>query len=131
MKHLLIFLFLLPTLAHASYPPFTGTFSNANKESIAQEKYNRSTLKQKINLVVTVNANGQQFFIQCFTRDEAGFGVITTFKKPRTITTINAGPECPTTSLKVELDYEEAYIRTEKNIWAKLMRGNIVIPFKH
>ena len=131
MKHLLTFLFLLPTIAHASYPPFTGTFSNANKESIAQEKYNRSTLKQKINLVVTVNANGQQFFIQCFTGNEAGFGVITTFKKPRTRATINAGSECPTTSLKVELDYEEAYIRTENNMWARLMRGNIVIPFKH
>ena len=131
MKHLLTFFFLLPTIVHASYPPFTGTFSNANKESIAAKKYDRSTLKQKINLVITANTNGQQFFIQCFTGDEAGFGVITTFKKPRTRTTISAGPECPATSLKVELDYEEAYIRTENNMWAKLMRGNIVIPFKH
>ena len=131
MKHLLTFLFLLPTIVYASYPPFTGTFSNANKESIAVKKYDRSTLKQKINLVVTVNASGQQFFIQCFTGDETGFGVITTFKKPRTRTTISAGPECPATSLKVELDYEEAYIRSEHNMWAKLMRGNIVIPFKH
>lgn len=131
MKHLLKLLFLLPTIAHASFPPFTGTFSNANKESLAQEKYTRSTLKQKINLVVTVNSNGQQFFIQCFTGNELGFGVITTFRKPRTRATINAGPECPSISLKVELDFEEAYIRTVNNGWAKLMRGNIDIPFKH
>ena len=131
MKHICIFLLLIPAFSHASYPPFSGTFSNANKESIAQEKYDRSTLKQKINLVVTVNANGQQFFIQCFTGEEAGFGVITTFKKPRTRATINAGTECSAKSLKVELDYEEVYIRTENNMWARLMRGNIVIPFKH
>jgi len=130
MKHFLTFLFLLPTIAHASNPPFTGTFSNANKESIAQAKYDRSTLKQKINLIVTENENGQQYFIQCFSGEEAGFGVITTLKKPRTRTTISAGPERPAKSLKVELDYEEAYIRTD-NIWARLMRGNIVIPFKH
>ena len=86
-------------------------------------------MKNKMNLVVTVNKAGQQFFIQCFKGEKAGFGVVTTLKTPRQITKIKAGPECPGPEVQVELDYENANIRTDKG-WIYLPRDNIHVPLE-
>ncbi|WP_152553400.1 hypothetical protein [Methylotenera sp. L2L1] len=86
-------------------------------------------MKNKINLVVTVNDKGQQFFIQCFNTEKPGFGVITTFKQPQTTVKIKAGPECPATEIQIELDYEGAVFRIE-NGWGYLPRGDIYVPIE-
>lgn len=124
MKKLAIILLLFPIIANASYPPFSGAFSNASK---GHREYMKPTLKQKNNFIVTVNDSGQQFFIQCFKDGMAGFGVVAAFIKPRSNAVIDAGPECPARVLRIELDYEEAFIRS-KTGWAHLIRGNLYVP---
>lgn len=86
-------------------------------------------MKTKINLVVTTNEDAQQFFIQCFKTDKAGFGVITVVRPPQRMTKIKAGPECPATEVQVELDYESATVRTEGG-WIYLPRDNIHVPLE-
>ena len=86
-------------------------------------------MKSKINLVVTVNHNGQKFFIQCFSAEKAGFGVITTFKIPQQTAKIKAGSECPTVDVQIELDYEGAIFRIGSG-WGYLPRGDIYVPIE-
>jgi hypothetical protein len=124
MKKLAIFLLLVPSISYSSDTPISGTFSNAGKN---YQEYMNPTLQSKINLVVTTNDNGQQFFIQCFKGNTAGFGVVTEFKSPRPQATINAGSYCPANTLRIELDYEDAIVRSESG-WAHLSRGNIYVP---
>lgn len=127
MKKLALLTLLLAAFSsHASFPPLSGTFSNVlNKETGGFT----TSMKNKINLVVTINENGQQFFIQCFKGEKAGFGVITVVKTPQQITKIKAGPECPATEVQIELDYESAAVRTD-NGWVYLPRGDIHVPLE-
>ena len=124
MKKMLILLFLISASAHASETPLSGTFSNASKN---YQEYMSPSLSTKINLVVTLNESGQQFFIQCFKDGNPGFGVITEFNTPKRTARIKAGTHCPAKDLRVELDYEEAFVRSGKR-WAHLLRGDIYLP---
>ena len=125
-QYLCTALILVPVFAYASTTPLSGTFSNAGKD---YKEHMSPSINQKINLIVTVNKNGQQFFIQCFEGEDAGFGVVTELKQPQTEAVIQAGPECPSRALRVELDYEEAFIRSSDG-WAHLMRSNVYVPIK-
>ena len=124
MKKVVIFWFLIVGSVSASDTPLSGMFSNAASGYV---EYMNPTLDTKINLIVTKNDSGQQFFIQCFKGNKAGFGVVTEFKVPLIKAVINAGPHCPASTLKVELDYNEAIVRSDSG-WAHLMRGNIYVP---
>jgi hypothetical protein len=125
MRRLALFVMLvLAVTSYASFAPLSGTFSNVKNTSTGGFT---TTMKNKINLVVTINNNGQQFFIQCFQEDMPGFGVVTVLKIPKQIAKINAGPECPASEVQVELDYESANIRT-KSGWVYLPRGEIYVP---
>ncbi len=127
MKKLtLVALLLIAFSSHASNPPLSGTFSNVQNKDTGGFT---TSMKNKINLVVTVNQNGQQFFIQCFRGDKAGFGVVTVVKKPQLITKINASRECPASEVQIELDYENAAVRTDRG-WVYLPRGNIYVPLE-
>ncbi|HEY3487334.1 MAG TPA: hypothetical protein VGL10_04660 [Gammaproteobacteria bacterium] len=127
MKKLIYLTFLPVALsAYASNPPLSGTFSNVQNSDTGGFK---TSMKNKINLVVTINQDGQQFFIQCFKEDKAGFGVTTLIKTPRLIAKINAGPECPASEVQVELGYENAAVRTDSG-WIYLPRGNIHVPLE-
>ena len=119
---------LLPVAlsSYASDPPVSGTFSNVQNNDNGGFK---TSLNNKINLVVTVNEQGQQFFIQCFNGDKAGFGVVTVVKQPRLVTKISAGPECPASEVQVELDYDSAAVRTA-NGWVYLRRASIHVPLE-
>jgi hypothetical protein len=127
MKKLIaITLLLIGSSSMASDPPVSGTFSNVQNQDTRGFK---TSMKIKINLVVTVNQNGQQFFIQCFDGEKAGFGVVTVVKQPQRVTKINAGPECPASEVQVELDYDDAAVRTEKG-WVFLPRSSIHVPLE-
>ena len=122
----LLILLLVTSTSHASDTPLSGTYSNVkNKDSGGYT----TTMMHKINLVVTVNNNGQQFFIQCFNAEKAGFGVITTFNKPQQTAKIKAGPECPAAEIQIELDFEGAIFRVG-NGWGYLPRGSIYVPIE-
>lgn len=108
----------------ASDMPLSGTFSNVkNKRAL---EYTES-MRAPINLVVTIGSAGQQFFIQCFKGEQAGFGVVTVNKTPQQVTKIKAGAECPAREFEVELDYEEAFLRFGSR-FISLPRGNIYVP---
>jgi hypothetical protein len=127
MKQLFLSIFsLLACIAHASDTPLSGTFSNTKNSDTGG--YN-TTLKSQINLVVTVNKSGQQFFIQCLKVGKAGFGTTTTFKAPQQTATIKAGPECPAKEIQVELDYEGVIIRVGERM-GYLPRGNVHVPIE-
>ncbi|MDR2213086.1 MAG: hypothetical protein LBE21_05615 [Pseudomonadales bacterium] len=119
---------LLCSLSMASDTPISGTFSNINIEP-SEERLSlpHNSFKSTVNLVVTVNESGQQFFIQCFDGQQLGFGVVTIFENPRVNAVIKASPECPATEIQVELDYDSANIRTSEG-WAELPRGGIYVP---
>ena len=121
-----ITLLLVALSSRASDPPLSGTFSNVlNKDTSGFT----TSMKNKINLVVTLGRSGQQFFIQCFEGDKAGLGVVTVLKKPQRVAKIKAGPECPAQEVQVELDYEDAAVRTASG-WVYLPRGNIHVPIE-
>ncbi|WP_370978280.1 hypothetical protein [Agaribacterium sp. ZY112] len=124
---------LMPTAALASMTPISGSFSNTEKvleKHSGLKEHLHSKTAQRINLLVTVNDEGQQFFIQCFRGGKAGFGVITNFKDRKiSREEINAGPECPASKLRVLLDYEEAII-SFGNDSLILMRGAIDVPIE-
>jgi hypothetical protein len=125
MKNILLLVLALASLcAYASDPPVSGTFSNVQNSDTGGFK---TSLKIKVNLVVTVNAEGQQFFIQCFKGDEPGFGVVTVVKQPQRTAKIKAGPECPAREVQVELDYENAAVRAASG-WVYLPRASIHVP---
>jgi hypothetical protein len=108
----------------ASDTPLSGTFSNVKN---TEKSGYAASLKNKINLVVTLDRGGQQFFIQCFKGEKAGFGVVTVLKTPQRAAKIKAGPECPAREVLVELDYEEAFVRAGSG-FVYLPRGNIHVP---
>jgi hypothetical protein len=112
--------------AWASDTPLSGTFSNVKNTETSGYA---SSLKSKVNLVVTIGQNGQQFFIQCFKGEKPGFGVVTVLKKPQREATIKAGPECPAREVVIQLDYEEAFLRIG-NSFVYLPRGNIYVPIE-
>ncbi len=124
LTKLAILLILISDSSHSSNTPLSGTFSNAGKKHY---EYVKPGLDTKINLIVTTNKNGQQFFIQCFKEEKIGFGVITEFKTPHVQAVINAGKYCPAIKLRIQLDYEEAYVRSGSD-WLLLSRGGIYIP---
>ncbi len=127
MKRFFLPILLLSAIpAGASDTPLSGTYSNVTN---TDTHGNETTMKNKINLVVTVNSKGQQFFIQCFSGKKAGFGVVTLFKSPQTIAKIKAGPECPAAEMQIELDYEGAVFRVG-NGWGYLPRGAIHVPIE-
>jgi hypothetical protein len=99
---------LLALPVWASDTPLSGTFSNVKNKEMSGYA---ASMKNKINLVVTIGPNGQQFFIQCFQGERAGFGVITVLKTPKREAKIKAGPECPRQEVVIQLDYEEAFVR--------------------
>ena len=78
--------------AWASDTPLSGTFSNL--KNTARSGYAES-MKNKINLIVTLGPGGQQFFIQCFKGDKPGFGVTPGLKSPQREAKIKA---CPSNS---------------------------------
>ncbi len=123
---LTILLLLFANTSGASYTPLSGTYSNVTNKDTGGYT---TTMKNKINLVVTVNENGQQFFIQCFKAEKAGFGVATIFKTPQQTAKIKAGPECPAADIQIELDYEGAVFRVG-NGWGYLPRGDIYVPIE-
>jgi hypothetical protein len=112
--------------SHASNPPVSGTFSNVQ---IADTHGLKPSIKTKMNLIVTVNQDGQQFFIQCFKGDKAGFGVVTVIKQPQLKTKISVGPECPASEVEIELDYTGAIVRMASG-WAYLPSGSIHVPLE-
>ena len=122
----LLILLLVTTTSHASDTPLSGTYSNVQNSDTGGYA---TTLKSKINLVVTVNKNGQQFFIQCFNGGKVGFGVITNLKTPQQTARIKAGSECPASEIQIELDYEGANFRIGSG-WGYLPRGNIYVPIE-
>jgi len=117
VKYLGLLLLLLSSLAHGSYTPVSGTFSNAGGD----------TVRDRFNLVVTVTGEGQQFFLQCFRDVTPAFGTITSFRRPQIEAVVNAGKDCPGKKLRIRLDYEEAYIEVSGQ-WVPLPRKDIVIP---
>jgi len=121
-----IVLLLIASTSRASNTPLSGTYSNVKNKNTGGYT---TTMKNKMNLVVTVNNMGQQFFIQCFNAEKAGFGAITTFKTPQTTVKIKAGPECPAAEVQIELDYEGAIFRIG-NGWGYLPRGDIHVPIE-
>jgi len=118
---------LIASTSYASDTPLSGTYSNVKNKDAGGYT---TTIKTKINVVVTVNNNGQQFFIQCFNAEKAGFGVITTFKIPQRTAKIKAGTECPAAEIQIELDYEGATFRMESG-WGYLPRGDIYVPIEN
>lgn len=110
----------------ASETPLSGTFSNVKN---TQTFGYAASMKNKINLVVTVGQGGQQFFIQCFMGEKPGFGVTTVFKTPQREAKIKAGPECPAREVAIQLDYEEAFVRIGSG-FVYLPRGNIYVPIE-
>ena len=119
-------LLLITSTSRASDTPLSGTYSNVKNKDTGGYT---TTMKHKINLMVTINNSGQQFFIQCFNAEKAGFGVITTFKIPQQTAKIKAGPECPAAEIQIELDYEGAIFRVG-NDWGYLPRGDIYVPIE-
>ncbi|WP_137173757.1 hypothetical protein [Massilia sp. HP4] len=117
MKYLGFLLLLLSPLAHGSFTPVSGTFSNAGGDTAAYG----------FNLVVTVTGKGQQFFLQCFRDRMPAFGTVTIFRRPKIEAVLNAGRDCPEKKLRIRLDYEEAYIEVNGQ-WTPLPRRDIVIP---
>ncbi len=112
--------------AWASDTPLSGTFSNVKNTETSGYA---ASMKNKINLVVTVGQGGQQFFIQCFMGGKPGFGVLTVLKTPQREAKIKAGPECPEREVRIQLDYEEAFVRTGSG-FVYLPRGNIYVPIE-
>jgi hypothetical protein len=108
----------------ASDTPLSGTFSNVKNTETSGYA---NSMKSKINLVVTIASGGQQFFIQCFKGEKAGFGVVTVLKTPQREAKIKAGPECPAREVVVQLDYEEAFVRIGSG-FVYLPRGDIHVP---
>lgn len=117
MKHLALLMLFLSSLAQASDPPASGTFSSAR--SVSPDGM--------FNLVVTATAEGQQFFFQCFTDGKPEFGTLTSFKGRRTDAVLNAGAGCPASKVRIRLDYEEAWVEI-KGKWVAIPRNDIVVP---
>jgi hypothetical protein len=126
-----LIILMLSSYTQASMPPVSGTFS-ISKDVIEKHKllyqHTKSNKSHTINLIVTANKGGQQFFVQCFKNNQAGLGVITNFDTKKLIAEINAGPECPSSKLEVQLDYEDATLRFG-NEWILLMRSGISVPY--
>lgn len=116
----------ISNVVSASETPLSGTFSNVKNAATHGFK---PPLKHKMNLMVIQNENGHQIILQCFTGDEPGFAVITEIEADQVqrIAKVNAGPECWSQDLQVELDYESAVVRG-KGGWVYLPRGEIHIP---
>jgi hypothetical protein len=130
-------LFLLTILfyqssAIASMPATSGVYGVSDKvidKYSAMYESSTSTKAYSINLIVTSNDLGQQFFIQCSKGSAAGFGVITEFKNKHKLNAIiNAGPECPSDKLRVELDFDQAVIRFGDK-WILLIGGEVGVPY--
>lgn len=113
----MLFLLFLSSLAQASDPPVSGTFSSARSASP----------DGMFNLIVTATAEGQQFFFQCFTEGEPEFGTLTSVKGRKTEAVLNAGAGCPGSKVRIRLDYEEAWIEI-KGKWVAIPRNDIVVP---
>lgn len=124
MKPLVFVLISMADFSWGSDTPLSGTFSNANS---GYRDYAKSTLPEKFNLIVTVSSQGQQFLLQCFKNDQAGFAISTTYKKPVINANVRAGSNCGEKNYQISLDYEEAYIRSTKG-WARLQRGPVYVP---
>ncbi|WP_296508729.1 hypothetical protein [Rhodoferax sp.] len=108
----------------ASDTPLSGTFSNVKNTEMSGYT---ASMKNKINLVVTIGQGGQQFFIQCFEGEKAGLGVVTLLKTPQREAKVKAGPECPARNVVIQLDYEEAFVRIGSG-FVYLPRGSIHVP---
>lgn len=126
MRFSFALILFMSQIAVASNTPLSGTFSNVKKEATNGHK---PTLHTKINLVVTINGDGQQLFLQCFDGNKAGFGKVTMLAKPKIVAEIKAGKECPSEKAEVQLDYEEAIVRF-KSGWVYLPRGDIHVPIQ-
>ena len=124
MKLIAFFILLFSSFTTASTTPLSGKFSNVKNSFTGGMN---PTLRDKVNLIVTVNDEGQQFFIQCMKNNQLGFGVSSIINPPTRVVTIKAGPECPEQDLVIELDYNEAIIRTD-NGWLYLPRSDIHVP---
>lgn len=84
-------------------------------------------LNTQINLVVTKNASGHQYFIQCSNGSELGFGTVTQFDTVKYKATINAGQFCPFKVAEVEFDYDWVILRAN-NKTTLLYQGSILVP---
>ena len=127
---IIILLIFSCTTAVASVSPRSGQFSNFTKSAIKnnyQITSNNKTLNTQINLVVTKNSTGQQFFLQCSNGTELGFGVITKIKNARSKTIINAGQFCPFKVAEVEFDYDWVILKAN-NKTTLLYQGSISVP---
>ncbi len=124
-KTLAVAILWFPALSlWASDTPLSGTFSNVKNTEMSGYT---ASMKNKINLVVTIGQGGQQFFIQCFEGEKAGLGVVTLLKTPQREAKVKAGPECPARNVVIQLDYEEAFVRIGSG-FVYLPRGSIHVP---
>jgi hypothetical protein len=121
MKLLLALFFLLSHTALASFTPLSGTFSNAGRDV--------NTIS--FNLIVTTNEQGQQVSLQCLSGGNAGFWHSEVFAKARTNIALKSIKElnCPFSEVKINLDYEEAYLKYN-DVRVNLNRGSIYVPIK-
>ena len=117
MKYLGLLMFFLSSLAQASDPPASGTFSSARSASP----------DGMFNLIVTATDQGQQFFFQCFRDGKPEFGTLTTIRGRKTDVTVNAGAGCPGSKVRIRLDYEDAWLEV-KGKWIAIPRNDIVVP---
>ena len=128
---LLISLFLFGNV-NAFASPVSGQFSNFTKLAKSEaftEIVQNDTLETRVNLVVTSNYGGQQFFIQCLYKNELGFGKITKFKKPRSKARIQTGQYCPFSEAEVKFD-DGWIILTANGKSTVLIQGAINVPIK-
>ena len=124
MRKIVTLILLVSIQVFGSNPPLSGSFSNVTSE----ETYGYTpNLKLQMNLLVSANKSGQQFFVQCFSSGEAGLGVATNFNQSQIKVKVEAGEYCPSKSAVVELDYEGAIVRFQ-NGWVYLPRGAVYVP---
>jgi len=86
-----------------------------------------SNFNFKANLIVTYNEKGQQFSVQCFQGNKAGFFTSTHITTLIGKITINAGQYCPTNKFVVNMDYEWVYISYDNKVMV-LVRKSLKVP---
>jgi len=129
--YILIFLIAFTySNTQASVSPVSGQFSNFTKSAKRNNYPVSSTtniLSTKINLIVTKNILGHQFFLQCSNGNELGFGTVSQFNTTAYKTTINAGQFCPFKKAEVEFDYDWVIFRANNKV-TLLYQGSISVP---
>jgi len=98
MKFIIFPFLIFSNLSLASVPPLSGTFTNI-LTNVEKQNYQGilkdSNFNFKANLIVTYNEKGQQFSVQCFQGNKAGFFTSTHITTLIGKITINAGQYCP------------------------------------